>query len=421
MKVIVKRSDVAGMVVIPGSKSYTIRAVMCAAMAKGESIIENALESEDTHAVLECVRALGADVSRSSRGLLVHGTDLHESVNPLWCRESGATLRFLAAVAATIPGRSVLRCAPSLARRPMGPLLDAIRQLGVKCSFDVADGELVVEGRRAQSSRVMLRGDISSQFVSAMLLSGPRYAGGLHVHVASSLVSERYLQMTVQCMRRFGAGVRVLEGERAFFVPGGGYTPTDYVVEGDWSAAAAILALGTLSGKVGASGLDTASVQADAAMVSLLQLMGASVTTHSHGVTTEKTSLHACTFDLEESIDLLPVACVLAAVAEGVTRFTRIGRARDKESDRVAAMADGLRLLGIRVEVDADEMRVWGGTAQGGVVSSAGDHRVAMAFGVLGTVVGDITIEDAGCVSKTYPSFWETMEQLGVEVHYFEQ
>lgn len=420
MNVHVTRSNAAGIVSIPGSKSYTIRAVMCAAMAEGESLIECALGSEDTHAVLECVAALGADVSWSLQGVTMRGADLHVAANPLWCRESGATLRFLAAVAATMPGRSVLRCAPSLARRPMDPLLDAIRQLGGACTFDVAAGELIVDGRRPQSARVTLSGDISSQFVSAMLLSGPRYPGGLHLEIASPLVSERYVQMTVECMRQFGVLVRDLGEARAFFVPGGGYASARYVVEGDWSTAATILALGALAGDVRACGLEAASLQADAAMVRLLRLMGATIDVTVDEVRTSKSRLHACTFDLEESIDLLPVACVLAAVADGMTLLTGIGRARDKESDRVAAMTDGLRSLGTRVEVHASEMRIWGGASRGGMVSSAGDHRIAMAFGVLGAAVGDIIIQDAECVSKTYPAFWETLQQLGVEVRYVE-
>lgn len=421
MKSVAGRSEARGVVRIPGSKSYTIRAVLCAAMAEGESLIERALESEDTHAVLECVGALGADVSWSPRGVTVRGAGLHVAADPLWCRESGATLRFLAAVVATIPGRSVLRCAPSLARRPMEPLLDAIGQLGVECAFDAATSELIVDGRWLPSARVTLRGDVSSQFISAMLLSGPRYPGGLHLNVASPLVSERYVLMTLECMRQFGVAVRYLQEERAFFVPGGGYTSARYVVEGDWSAAAAILALGTLAGDVRACGLVPTSLQADAAMVRLLRLMGAAIEVKADEVRTSKSQLHACIFDLEESIDLLPVACVLAAVAQGMTLLTGVGRARDKESDRVTAMTEGLRLLGIRVEVDANEMRIWGGAPRGGMVSSAGDHRIAMAFGVLGAAVGDIVIEDAECVSKTYPAFWQTLEQLGVEVRYVEQ
>ncbi len=421
MRARIRSSDARGAASVPGSKSYTIRAALCAAMAAGKSLIEGALESDDSNAVFECIEALGAEVSQSSQGIAVKGGRLRPPAGPLWCRESGATFRFLSALAATVPGRTVLQCAPSLARRPMQPLVDAIRQLGIDCQFDPVSGTLVVEGQSQRTAHVTLRGDISSQFLSAMVLSGPRYSDGLHIDVVSPIVSERYVRMTIECMRRFDIDVCVMEHGRGFVVPGDGYLPTHYIVEGDWSGAAAILALGALAGDVSVSGLEATSLQADATIVELLSRMGASVNVGANGVRVVRSELRACTFDLAESIDLLPVGSALAAAAEGMTRLSGIARARDKESDRVAAMADGLRALGVRVEVGEDEIRVWGGAAHGGVVSSAGDHRIAMAFGVLGALVGDIVVEDAECVAKTYPRFWETMSGLGVEVEFDEQ
>ncbi len=420
MRARVSASTAEGVVHAPGSKSYTIRAALCAAMAEGESLIAGALQSDDSAAVFDCVRGLGADVSDSEEGVVIRGGCLRPDVAPLWCRESGATFRFLAALAATIPGRTILRCAPSLARRPMQPLVDAIRQLGAECHFDSPTGTLTVGGRRQQRGHVRLRGDVSSQFLSAMLLSGPRYDEGLHIDVSSEIVSERYVQMTLSCMREFGVEVRVSEGGRRFAVPAGGYVPIRYMVEGDWSAGAALLGLGALAGDVRVLGLCRTSLQADVVMVALLQRINAQVHLDGTGVRTQKSALEGVTFDLAESIDLLPVACVLAATADGVTRLTGIARARDKESDRVAAMAEGLTRLGVRVDVEADEMRVWGGAVHGGVISSAGDHRIAMAFGALGAAIGDIVVDDAGCVSKTFPGFWESLSSLGVKVQFDE-
>ncbi len=416
MRAHVGSGEVRGTVGVPGSKSYTIRAALCAAIADGESIILGALKSDDSSAVLDCIQALGAGVSESAECITVRGGALRASTRALWCRESGATFRFMAALAATVPGRTVLKCAPSLARRPMQPLVDAIRQLGVGCEFDAVSGTLVVMGQLQPAAQVTLRADISSQFLSAMLLSGPRYDDGLQVDVPSPVVSERYIRMTEECMRRFGVEVHVLDDGHRFVVPGQRYVPTRYAVEGDWSGAAALLALGALAGDVYVTGLKETSLQADAAMIGILRQMCATVETGSNGVRTLRSQLCACSVDLGESIDLLPVACVLAAVAEGTTRLTGIARARDKESDRVAAMTAGLRTLGVSVEVDDDEMRVVGGVAHGGVVSSANDHRIAMAFGVLGAVVGDIVVDGAECVAKTYPRFWDTLRSLGVEV-----
>lgn len=416
MRARISRSAVRGAVRVPGSKSYTIRAAVCSAMADGESFIDGALESDDSAAVFACLRVLGADVRKADDGVLVRGGALCASETPLWCRESGATFRFLAALAATVPGTTTLRCAPSLARRPVRPLLDALQQTGAECAFESSTGTLVVRGNRRRSGHVAMRGDISSQFLSALLLSGARYAAGLTVELSSPVVSERYVAMTGDCMRRFGAEIHISDDGRIYQVSSGGLTPSHYVVEGDWSAAAAVLALGALAGEVVVSELHPASLQADVAMLDLLDRMGACVETHECSIIVSRGSLIPCTFHIAGAIDLLPVACALGAAAGGGTTLTGIARARDKESDRVAAMSDGLARLGVRVDVEDDRMSVCGGTAHGGTVMSAGDHRIAMAFGILGAVVGDVAVEGAECVSKTYPGFWDMLVNLGVEV-----
>ena len=420
MNVHIERSEPSGKVAVPGSKSYSIRAAVCASIAHGESAIEGVLVADDTGAAFECLETLGASVSRQPGVVQVRGGDLH-SADSLQCRESGATFRFLLALAATIPGSTALLCAPSLARRPVAPLLDSLRQLGVECEFDAAAGRAVVSGRRLTSGRVTLRGDTSSQFLSALLLSGPRLREGLSIEVSTPLVSRRYVSMTIACMCEFGVEVRVSADGRSYATPGGSYHATRYRVEGDWSAASALLALGALAGEVTVTNLAPASLQADAAMLVLLGGMGAEVAVDGKSVTVRKSALRAVTFDLSECIDLLPAAAALAARADGMTILTGVGRAREKESDRVAAMLDGLRRLGIQAEAGEDEMRVRGGAGHGAVVSSAGDHRIAMAFCALGAAVGDVSIENGGCVAKTYPQFWHDVGLLGVRVQSDEQ
>jgi len=404
---------------VPSSKSYTIRAALCAAMAEGDSFIGRPLDSDDGSAVLECIEQLGARVEQGQGGIVVHGGTLRAPRAPLWCRESGATFRFLAAIAATLDGITVLKCAPSLARRPVEPLLQALRQTGATLDFDAAAGELAVTGQTLSSAMVTLPGDVSSQFLSALLLSGPMYSGGLVVAVSTRLVSERYVAMTVDCMRQFGARVDKTPADGRFHVTGS-YAPSHYVVEGDWSSAAAVLTLGALAGQASIDALRLDSLQADVAILALLGSAGARIVAEDGNVTVSGASLHAFVAELGEAIDLLPVACVLAAAADGVTTLTGISRAREKESDRVLAMAEGLSQLGIRVEVERDLMRIWGGGGRSGTVSSAGDHRIAMAFGILGARVGAVTIEAAESVSKTYPGFWDTLASLGVEVALYE-
>lgn len=421
MRALVRQSRAGGVVRAPGSKSYSIRAAVCAAMADGESVLQGVLEADDTAAILECVAALGAKVSRAADGLHVHGGTLRATDAGLRCRESAATLRFLMGLAATIPGATTFHCAPSLARRPVVPLVDAMQQLGAACDVDTATGTVTVVGIPGGNGRVRLRGDVSSQFVSALLLSGPRYDEGLEIELDTPLVSERYVMMTMECMQAFGVDVRASADARSFSVLPGRYTPQRYVVEGDWSGAAALLALGALAGDVTVAGLNPSSLQADTALVGLLRDMNVNLTESGEGIRVWCSRLKAVRTDLSGAIDLLPVAAVLGAAAEGVTTLTGVARARDKESDRVAAMADGLQRMGVAVEVGDNHLSVHGGGAGGAVISSAGDHRIAMAFGVLGAVVGDVVVEGAECVNKTYPEFWAELQRLGVEVQLGEQ
>jgi 3-phosphoshikimate 1-carboxyvinyltransferase len=372
------------------------------------------LVSEDTDAALECLEALGALVHRRERSVQIRGGTLHPAVS-LPCRESGATFRFLLALAATIPGRTVLRCAPSLARRPLAPLLEALRQMGTECEFDASAGRALVSGLRLASASVELRGDTSSQFLSALLLSAPRFREGLSIELSTPLVSRRYVSMTLACMREFGVDVTVSPDGRCYATAGGEYHPAQYRVEGDWSAASTLLALGAVAGDVTITNLGPDSLQADAAILALLRAMDADVSVDGGSVTVRKSALRAVTFDLSECIDLLPAAAALAARADGTTTLTGVGRARDKESDRVAAMMDGLSRCGIEADAVGDDMFVRGGAGHGAVVSSAGDHRVAMAFCALGAAVGDVTVQNAGCVAKTYPRFWHDVSLLGVK------
>jgi 3-phosphoshikimate 1-carboxyvinyltransferase len=390
-------------------------------MADGESVLHGVLEADDTAAILECVAALGAKVSRDAHGLHVQGGTLRATSAGLQCRESAATLRFLMGLAATIPGATTFHCAASLARRPVMPLVEAVRQVGAACDVDTAAGVVTVVGIPGGNGRVRLRGDVSSQFVSALLLSGTRYDEGLEIELDTPLVSERYVMMTMECMRAFGADVRAGADARSFSVLPGGYTPQRYVVEGDWSGAAALLALGALVGDVAVVGLNLSSLQADTAIVALLRDMNVNLTESSQGLRVQRSRLKAVRADLSGAIDLLPVAVALGAAADGVTTLTGVARARDKESDRVAAMAEGLERMGVAVEVGDNHLSVHGGGAGGAVVSSAGDHRIAMAFGALGAAVGDVVVEGAECVNKTYPEFWAELQRLGVEVQLDEQ
>ena len=401
---------------MPASKSYTIRGLMCAALAKGGSEIIHPLTSDDTEAALNVLGRIGIGVRREKGVWWVGGGNLHQPDTDLFCGESAATLRFMTAVCSLIPGRCRLASALSLSKRPIEPLLQALRQLGINCVHHKEDSSIVVEGGRLRGGTVELAGDISSQFVSALLFISPFAEEGVTISLATPLESKPYVMMTLDCLRRFGIKVKISEDLRRFKVLKQTYKPAGYRVEGDWSSASYLLALGAVCGEVEVGNLNPESLQGDRVLLDFLRDMGAAVEVNKDSVVVRKSGLNAIRADLSDCIDLLPTMAVLAAMAEGESEFTGISRARIKESNRASALREGLEGMGVKVREGRDKLAVTGSVPKGSVIDSKGDHRIAMAFGILGSAVGETIIDGAECVVKTYPEFWDVLKSIGGEV-----
>ena len=404
---------------LPGSKSITNRALMCAALAPGETTLKGALFADDTDAMVTAVRALGAEVSchpeeavmriRGTAGVV--GTSEGAVID---ARMSGTTGRFLAPVLALSERPVRLDGHPQLRARPFGDLADSLRQLGVHVDFPSGGDGLPMQicgPIRADEAAVAT--DRSSQFLSGLMLAGPLVPGGLSFRINRSAVSRPYVEMTAAVMRSFGAAVAV--GPEAVHVVGDGYTPVEsYAVEPDASAASYFWAAAAItSGTVAVEGLGADSIQGDARFASLLQTMGAS--TEEVGGCTRVTGgpLQGVDVDLADMSDTAPTLAVAASLASTPTTVRGIGFVRGKESDRIAAVVSELRRCGVAAQEFDDGFTVVGGTAPAGArVRTYDDHRIAMAFSVLGLVVPGIRIEDPGCVAKTFPGFYETLETL---------
>ncbi len=416
MKVSIDKSQIKGRARAPSSKSYTIRGLMCASLAKGTSEIRHPLSSDDTEAAQSVLGKVGVRASQKEDFWLVTGGDFNEPDTELFCRESAATLRFMTAVCSLIPGKCRLVTGPSLAKRPVKPLTQALRQLGVDCSSQGEVAPVIVNGGRLKGGVTELPGNVSSQFVSALLLVSPFAEEGVTIRLTTPLESKPYVLMTLECLEKFGIKVKSAGDLREFEIPTQTYKPAQYRVEGDWSSASYLLALGALSGEVEVANLNPDSLQGDKKISSFLRDMGASVKMDKNSVAVRRQMLKAIKADLSDCIDLLPTMTVLAAVAKGVSEFTGIERARLKESNRVFALREGLDRMGIKVTEEKNRLTVTGSKPQGAVIDSKADHRIAMAFSMLGTVAGGVTIDDAECVSKTYPEFWDTLKSIGGEV-----
>ena len=413
MKVTVERSEIRGRMIAPPSKSYTIRGLMCAALACGESQITRPLWADDTEAAARVLGNIGVGVERTKEHWRVNGGDFKSPVADLYCGDSAATLRFMTAIGSIVPGRCCLTAGASLARRPVGPLVTALQQLGVDCSSKDGLAPVLVNGGRLRGGEAELPGDVSSQFVSALLLVSPLAEEGMRIRLTSPLESKPYVSMTLDCMAKFGVKAESSVKMDNFYISKQAYHPASYEVGGDWSSAACFLALGAVSGGMEVENLSPQSLQSDRVMLEFLRRMGAEVDVFPNTIKVKGSKLKALRADLSDSIDLLPTVAVLAAVAEGTSEFEGIGRARLKESDRVAAVREGLERMGVKVAEEKNRLSITGSKLKSAAIDSHDDHRIAMAFSVLGTLAGNTVINGAECVNKTFPEFWAILRNIG--------
>ncbi len=417
MRVEIHRSEVKGTVAAPPSKSYTHRALICSALARGKSRILSPLLSDDTEATCRVLNNLGVDLHTEPELLEVVGGELKKPDSDLFCRESGTTLRFMAAVSALVDGKCRLTCGPSLSRRPVGPLIDGLRQLEVDCRSKGGFPPVVVEGKgRIHGGNVAIPGDISSQFVSALLLVAPLADRAVSLKLTTSLESKPYVSMTMVAQRRFGIELQASGDMREFQVQRQTYHPTEFSVEGDWSSAAYMLAAGALAGKVTVHGLNPESLQADSAIINILERMDVDVNLKGNAISVQSSGLNGLEFDMSDCPDLFPLVSAICAVADGTSVLSGVRRLQYKESDRVMAMVEGLRKMGVKATRSEDSVTIVGTNPRGELIDPKRDHRIAMAFSIVGLVAeGKTVIQDAESVSKSYPGFWDDLEALGVE------
>jgi len=404
----------------PGSKSVTNRALVCAALARGTSTLHGVLFADDTEAMLGCLHGLGVplQLDRGAATVRVKGVRGVPPVDGavLDARLSGTTSRFIAPVAALGRATVVLDGGAPLRTRPMGDLFDALVELGAGVEPLGEPGHLPVqiEGRGLAGGRVAVRGDVSSQFLSALLLAAPDMADGLEVELATTLVSRPYVELTLRVMEAFGAH-STDDGERHLAVAPTGYLAvTDYHVEPDASAASYFFAAAAIcGGRVRVEGLGRRSHQGDVAFVDALERMGARVErgddwTEVHGTG----ELHGIDIDMTDISDTAQTLAAVAVFASSPTRVHGIGFIRRKETDRVGAVVTELRRLGIEAVEEEDGFVVHPGVPGPAVVQTYDDHRMAMSFALIGLRSPGVRIADPRCVSKTFPGYWRALDGL---------
>ena len=416
--------EVRGTIAAPPSKSATNRALVLAALSEAAVEIVRPLESEDTRALRRCVTAMGASFEDVPEGWRVHGplagpTDRQIALD---AGESGTAARFLAALAGATRGRFLLTGSGRLRERPVGVLVLALRSAGASIDYTGLEGHLplAISGGTLRSGRVVVDASRSSQFLSALLLAAPAVEGGLLVVSTAAVASAPYVETTLECLRAFGhdvsGGLTAAEGIR---VERGGEAARRYEVPGDYSSALPLLAAaGAAGGRVTVTGLAPGSADADARALRVLKRMGLELEEKGGAVTVRarREDLRPVSVVATEFPDAVPPLAALAALARGESRFEGIAHLRLKESDRIAALAALLTAAGARARaldaclvVEGPAPRRAGGAA---MLPTFGDHRIAMAGGLLSLALPGLLIENPDCVSKSYPAFFRDLATI---------
>ncbi|RAG82324.1 3-phosphoshikimate 1-carboxyvinyltransferase [Streptacidiphilus pinicola] len=404
---------------IPGSKSVTARALYLAAAAQGTTTLRQPLLSDDSEGFAEGLISLGYAVDRQPGAWTIEGRPAGPGVAEadVFCRDGATTARFLPALAAAGHGSFRFDASAQMRRRPLGPLTEALRELGVDLVHEEAEGHhpLRIEARGIKGGPLTLDAGLSSQFLTALLLTGPLTERGLDITV-TDLVSVPYVEITLAMMNRFGNPAH-REGD-TFVVPPVPYTATDYLIEPDASTASYVFAAAALTGNsVTVPGLGTDSLQGDLRFAEVLREMGADVSITAEGTTVTGTGgLRGVTVNMRDISDTVPTLAAIAPFADGPVRIEDVYNTRIKECDRLAACEQNLTALGVPVSTGRDWIEIRPAQPRGPVeIACHGDHRIAMSFSVTGLRTPGITLDDPGCVKKTFPGFHEALAELRAE------
>jgi len=419
MKQIKPIKEINAVISVPGSKSYTQRALITSALASGRSVIKDALISEDTEYLINALCSLGANVAQEGNGLVVEGTGgkLVTPSSALYLGNNGTGLRFLTGTVSLGHGTFMLDGNKRMRQRPIQPLVDALNQMGVEASCIQGNGcpPVEVRARGLPGGKTRLTTALSSQYLSSLLLASPCAERDTEIEISSQLPSWPYIELTLDVMAHFGVEVLVSEGRLFYIKAFQAYQPREYVIEGDLSSATYFMAAAAIVGQtIKISNINPGSLQGDVRFLELLETMGCKVSRSGGGVeVTGPLSNHEdLSFDLNDVPDLVPALAVVSAFREGKTILKNILHLRAKESDRVAALTHELKKIGARAEEKADGMVVQGIASHGAEIDCYSDHRIAMSFAIAGLAIEGISIKDPDCVRKSFPDFWEKLESL---------
>ena len=415
----VEKSSIDGKIICPSNKSYTHRAIFMASLADGKSMIKNILKSGDTIATINVCKNFGAEIKEEKNNLIVDSPNelkLQDSI--IDAANSGTTIRIAAAISTLADTKIVLSGDQSLNKRPMQPLLKALESLGAKCSSSNGTPPISILGK-IKGGEVKIPGNISSQFISALMITAPKLENGLILNIQGKLVSKPYIDATITMMKKFGVEVETKTPYKKYIIPEQNYKATTVTIPSDFSSLALLLSAAVLLGENLTIQVSTGSMpQADEAIIDILEIMGVVITLDKNTIKIKSPEkLDGGKFDLSDSPDLIPAIAILALKTSKPIEIFNVEHARYKETDRIAMIARELTKLGIKVVEKKDGLILNNSdNLTGADLNSENDHRLFMAFCIAGMYVGNCTISDPESVDISYPDFISEMKRIGCKI-----
>ena len=419
MKCEIKTSKITGKIICPPNKSYTHRAIFLAALSDGKSIVKNVLNSSDIKATINACNAFGVEVHEENDIITIKNT-IGSTVqgSMIDAQNSGTTIRIAIAIAALSGGNTMLTGDESLKKRPMQPILDSLQTLGVSSESDDGLPPITIKGK-IKGSEVNIDGNISSQFISALLIIAPRLENGLIINIQSELVSKPYIDLTIAIMKEFGVIVDSEIPYKKYVIKHQIYKPTTFTVPSDFSNLALLLASNVLLGDGLEIEISLGNLpQGDEAIIDILEELGVNVTLNGNIITTKSPEmLTGGRFDLSDTPDLLPALAILSLKSSEPIEIFNVKHARYKETDRIAIISRELKKIGIVVEEHEDGMKLTSNeNLSSGELNSENDHRLFMAFSIAAMYIGDCTVTDPDSVQISYPNFISDMKNVGAQI-----
>lgn len=413
-----KKSRLRGSISAPPSKSYTHRAIICSSLADGRSRVTNYLDCDDTRETINACSSFGVTIKEIEHTLEITGTKPKAPLNPIELTGSATCYRIILPIAGLAKGKTVIRRSERLRERPIDELISVLSEIGVEC--ELHNGQMEVIGRGYMpGGTIRIRGDISSQYISGLLIACPLAKEDTEITVITELESKPYVEITLDVLNAFGITVNCSENLRHFSIPGNQhYKPINYEIEGDFSSAAFLLAGGAINGDIEVRNLNMNSKQGDKEILNIIEQMGARVERMQNGVRVKSSDLNGIHVDARNIPDLVPICAVLGCFADGETRIANASRLRIKESDRLSAITQELRKMGADIE-ESDGSLIINGKCKlkGATIDPHDDHRIAMSCAIAAlSAEGETIIDNAECVEKSYPNFFTDLRKLEADI-----